>query len=291
MANPSIVIDLVESSSYQYAWNGTYMQEQATRIATVKGLGSGTMDAANAISLARATVQKVYPIAQRYPNGLKAIVFGYEVEGVYPDLVKIKIIYDTPYGAGTPPGGGSPFVISDTTSIERITTGFCPGPKGTRIQTVVWWQNPNNKRDNVVWPGTFSYDITLRTVTATGVVSAAKLAAYQPFANYVNQNPWNGLGVAYWKLNGIQSSTLDLGKNYTVQIQAQADTSKDWSQWINGRNPNAANRVIVIQPKDMNDLSGMPYAPLSVINIKNPVGVIRACPYPWTDFRSIFGFG
>lgn len=285
-------VDLLDGS-YQYAWNGTYMQEQAVRVATVSDIGSGATDAANAMSLARETVQKQYPIAQRYPGGLKAVVFGYGQGGVSEssDIIKVKIIYDTPYGSSSPPGGGTPFVVTDVTSTERVTTGFCPGPKGTKIQTVVWWQNPNNrKHDNVVWPGTFSYDITFRTVTATGIVAASQLSRYTPYSNYVNQNPWNHLGIAYWKLT-VQTSTLDLGKNYSIQVQAQADTSKDWSQWINARNPNAANRVIVVAPKEMDDLAGKPYAPLSVLNLKNPVGVIRACPYRWVDFRQIFGFG
>lgn len=290
MAQPQIdKIDLLEGS-YQFLWNGTYMQEQAVRVATVSGLGSGTMDAALAMTLATQTVQKTYPIAQRLPGGSRAIIFGYGSGGIFPDLVKVKIIYDTPYGAGSPPGGGTPFVRSDTTSIERVTSGYCPGPNGVPIQITVWWQDPNNKMINIVWPGTITYDRTLRTTTATGIVTAAQLAAYSPFSNYVNQNPWNGLGVAYWKLNVVQSSTLDLGKNYNVQIEAQADTTRDWSQYTFGRNPNAGNRVIAVDQQKLKNLAGQKYAPQTVLGLNDSIGVVRSCPYLWTDFRAIFGF-
>lgn len=285
-------VDLLEGS-YQYQWNGTYMQEQAVRVATVVELGLGTTDAALALSLARQVVQQKYPIAQRYPGGLRAVIFGYGVCGISEsdDLAKIKIIYDTPYGAGSPPGGGTPFVVTDTTSTERVTTGFCPGPDGVPIQLIVAWKDKNNKNNNVVWPGTMSYDRTLRTVTSTGIVTAAQLNKYRQYANYVNKTPWNGLGIAYWRLSVLQTSTIDLGAHYTVQLQAQADTSRDQSEYIGARNPNAANRVIVVDPAEMKKLAGQAYAPLSVLNRNATVGIIRSCPYNWTNFRNIFGFG
>jgi hypothetical protein len=129
------------------------------------------------------------------------------------------------------------------------------------------------------------FGMPTRVISVTVLNTGDPPDATGEFTGYVNDATWQGLPAGYWRTEGTEAEDSKYSGYWSRQLTAATKNLESWSTFGTLRNT-ITGKYIDIDPDLITALMSIPYS--YGTHIAN--GIIRADPYPETDFEALFGF-
>jgi hypothetical protein len=208
---------------------------------------------------------------------------------------RCRFVYETPQSLAT---GVTPtsYVITSGVHSVGYQTDLIPGTRvPIRTGDFVSTDFPDARvpADNVLMNITRAHRVLRVSALRLGDPDDDK----GDLVDHVNDGQWRGKGIGFWKLSGYETSVSKYGGYYQLAMEAESRVFEDWSETGLLEDRLSGKKVPVTEP-DIAIMMGLPYAygvifprkPKATFEADHEAGLVRAGPYPLTNFNAIFGF-
>lgn len=200
-----------------------------------------------------------------------------------------------------PPFVGLFVCYHDSSSVQQTQTQLLPGTwqpirpgyigPPDPITGIV--PDPTNK------DATCSIFTNFRRLTLSGILYKPQpdtLDAARACVRTVNKNPWHGLPPGFWFCENLETTNRDNDNVlFDVSVSFISNQIEDWSTY--GLTIQADGEPVKVDPNIARSTHDIPYGSQQCTNgrgimsfqSRNIWGLVKVCPYTWSDFFSVFG--
>lgn len=191
------------------------------------------------------------------------------------------------------------YLIEDAGTLQQYDTRLLPVDGFSGARQPIWTAyDPNKDGGNAPTqakkfsePVPWDY-VTMRLMRPVRTIRVTSTSFQRPPADisdatgYVNSDTWLGKKPGWWLITEASTTLSAFEGWFSVTATAYTKNNEDWQEF-GILQQQQTGKFVKLDPAYVQKFSAKPYKPFLV---EQGNGIVRACPFDWTSFTSLFGF-